>query len=214
MWKDVEPGQLAAAFQKDPPDGPTEYGQILQKLEKNIFPGALSALGMSIDIYIYIYIYIMFFLVAMSAIQFSNKLYCFMKTSCTSCSSPFFLVNIRGLDHGWSYQDAYHLYKLSNCRSIMLFDSNGRLATSPVYGLLSFLQQRSCHPQWDSDCQHRICGTAVEIQSHRDGAGGCCHGPSMLMMSWWLFCFLKNHEETGALFVFFLRFLTSQVSSI
>lgn len=46
VWKDVEPGQLASAFQKDPPDGPTEYGQILQKLEKNIFPGALSALGM------------------------------------------------------------------------------------------------------------------------------------------------------------------------
>ncbi len=56
VWKDVEPGQLAAAFQKDPPDGPTEYGQILQKLEKNIFPGALSALGMSI-IYIYIYVF-------------------------------------------------------------------------------------------------------------------------------------------------------------
>eukprot|EP00438_Fugacium_kawagutii_P016284 Skav201198 [mRNA] locus=scaffold633:451867:453789:- [translate_table: standard] len=27
---------------KDPPEGPTDYGQILQKLEKNIFPGALS----------------------------------------------------------------------------------------------------------------------------------------------------------------------------
>lgn len=53
VWKDVEPGQLASAFQKDPPDGPTEYGQILQKLEKNIFPGALSALGM--------WIYIAFF---------------------------------------------------------------------------------------------------------------------------------------------------------
>ena len=50
VWKDVEPGQLASAFQKDPPDGPTEYGQILQKLEKNIFPGALSALGMRIYI--------------------------------------------------------------------------------------------------------------------------------------------------------------------
>lgn len=42
VWKDVEPGQLAAEFQKDPPEGPTDYGQILQKLEKNIFPGALS----------------------------------------------------------------------------------------------------------------------------------------------------------------------------
>jgi hypothetical protein len=30
---------------QDPPEGPTDYGQILQKLEKNIFPGALSSSG-------------------------------------------------------------------------------------------------------------------------------------------------------------------------
>ena len=27
---------------------------------------------------------------------------------------------MRSLDHGWRYQDAYHLYNFSNCRSIML----------------------------------------------------------------------------------------------
>ncbi|CAK9070628.1 Aromatic-L-amino-acid decarboxylase (AADC) (DOPA decarboxylase) (DDC) [Durusdinium trenchii] len=42
VWKDVEPGQLAADFAKEPPVEPTEYGQILQKLETTIFPGALS----------------------------------------------------------------------------------------------------------------------------------------------------------------------------
>ena len=39
----MEPGQLAAEFAKDPPSEPTDYGQILQKLESTIFPGALSA---------------------------------------------------------------------------------------------------------------------------------------------------------------------------
>ena len=34
--------------------------------------------------------------------------------------SSLFLVNMRSLDHGWRYQDAYHWYNFSNCRSIML----------------------------------------------------------------------------------------------
>lgn len=38
----MKPGDLAAKFDKDPPDGPTDYGQILQKLESKVFPGALS----------------------------------------------------------------------------------------------------------------------------------------------------------------------------
>lgn len=42
VWPAVKPGDLAAKFDKDPPDGPTDYGQILQKLESKVFPGALS----------------------------------------------------------------------------------------------------------------------------------------------------------------------------
>jgi len=42
VWPAVKPGDLAAKFDKDPPDGPTDYGQILQKLEAKVFPGALS----------------------------------------------------------------------------------------------------------------------------------------------------------------------------
>ncbi|OLP86631.1 Alpha-methyldopa hypersensitive protein [Symbiodinium microadriaticum] len=36
VWPAVKPGDLAAKFDKDPPDGPTDYGQILQKLESKV----------------------------------------------------------------------------------------------------------------------------------------------------------------------------------
>ncbi|CAJ1439955.1 unnamed protein product [Effrenium voratum] len=42
VWKDLEPGELAQQFETSAPEEPRDYGQILQKLEAQVFPGALS----------------------------------------------------------------------------------------------------------------------------------------------------------------------------
>ena len=42
LWPAVKPGELAAKFHTNPPETPKEFGEILKKMEKHVFPGVVS----------------------------------------------------------------------------------------------------------------------------------------------------------------------------